>query len=157
MGGLHPAYVAGLVDGEGSIGFTRIRHRHYPRVFITSTNRELLEAVQSRFGGDITQAVRVNVKWKAAFHWRISNNAAVRFLEKIYPWLLLKERQAALVFLWAAMAPGKGGKWSAGGLEAVELLNEQRKWLNHKGTSPRPEEPMKRQLREYATKNKSAA
>ena len=105
---LHRAYIAGFVDGEGSIGFDRNRFRSiYPRVVVANTNREILLAIQQQYGGHIMQPPR-RPRHKQVWFWRLSWLRAVKFLADIQPWLRLKDMQAAAVFAWDAIRPGPG-------------------------------------------------
>ncbi len=132
------AYVAGLLDGEGCINFTKCRDIKIPRVCITNTNLEVLEDLKAQFGGHIQKASRPNASWKPAYHWVISNSASARFLEKIEPWVRIKQEQVWLVLAWDAIRPGTGNRWSLDAKEALDLINNQSKWLNWKGVN-RPE------------------
>jgi hypothetical protein len=141
-------YIAGFVDGEGSIGFGRSgkQKRLVPRISIVNTNREILEDIQSEYGGDIQPLTQRKPGWKQGWSWRLSNNKAVLFVELIEPYLRLKYNQAWLFFAYKAIAPGFNKKnrefWDADKLEAVELLNAQSKWLNLRGSNERGPEPM---------------
>ena len=132
------AYVAGLLDGEGCINFTKCRDLKIPRVSITNTNLDILEDLKKQFGGHIQKATRVDASWKPAFHWVISNSACARFLEQIEKWVRIKQEQVWLVLAWDAIRPGTGHLWSNEAKEALELINAQSKWLNWKGVG-RPE------------------
>jgi len=132
------AYVAGLMDGEGSIGFTRSRSAMVPRVSITNTNLELLEDLKKAFGGHISPLTRVNSRWKNAYAWIINNSRAVDFVDSIEPWLRIKKEQAWLLFAWDAVRPGHGKRWDEEKLDVLDMLNAQSKWLNYRGVG-RPE------------------
>jgi len=45
---MHMAYVAGIVDGEGCLGFTKSRSGIIPRLMVTNTNFELLNALKEQ-------------------------------------------------------------------------------------------------------------
>lgn len=127
------AYVAGLMDGEGSIGFTRSRSAMVPRVSITNTNLDLLDSLKSAFGGYITPLTGRKSGWKQAYAWVINNSKAVDFVARLEPWLRIKHEQVWLLFAWDAIRPGSGKQWSAEALETLDMLNAQSKWLNHRG------------------------
>jgi hypothetical protein len=101
------AYFAGLFDGEGCVGFARVRSSYFVRVLVVNTNREVLEYLQECFGGDI-KAHRRKSGWKQSWQWRLSWSAAINFLELIEPWLRIKENQAHLAFCWDYYRPGPG-------------------------------------------------
>lgn len=101
---IHEAYVAGLFDGEGSVGryvYTHSKNgKPYYRLHarITSSNRELLEAVRSEFGGkiypkdDVLRGRRV-MCYDLHFVYR----HAERFLKRILPYLILKKEKVIQV------------------------------------------------------------
>jgi hypothetical protein len=136
------AYVAGLFDGEGCVNFSRNRSGCFIRVFVTNTNRELLESLQEKFGGDIAKLSGRKKGWKQAYVWRIAWTKAVEFLDKIQPYLCNKWRQAEVAFAWDANRLGRGNHDAAMKKEvqeANELLIDQLHWLNHRGENNTPE------------------
>lgn len=125
------AYVAGIFDGEGSVRFAQARGTVFPVVYVTNTSRDLLLALQEKFGGDIQPLSARKHNWKQGFSWRISWSRAVRFLEQISKYLIIKQRHAHTIFAWDAIRPGSG----AGHIDvdALDLLVARMKWLNKKG------------------------
>lgn len=123
------AYVAGLIDGEGCINFCKCRDSVYPRLFITNTNQEILELLQEKYGGDINPLSLRKENWKQGYSWRVSWSKAVDLLEKVYPYLIIKRRQAQTVFAWDACRPNNEDR------EALQLLVDQMHWLNKKGNA----------------------
>lgn len=133
---MHPAYVAGIIDGEGCIQLTRTRTTYFPRVLVTNTNLALLEALKKEFGGDIKPLHARRDGWKAGYTWRISWAKAVDLLELVSPWLRVKLQQAHTVFAWDAIKPGRGVRWDA---EALDLLRRRITWLNQRGPASGPD------------------
>lgn len=96
------AYVAGLFDGEGCVNVTEVKPkkgRHSPSfqtlAQISNNDREVLNWVQSLFGGTITSN---NVRrQRVTFTWRVYHKRAKEFLEIIFPYLRIKEQQAQLL------------------------------------------------------------
>ena len=131
---MNRAYVAGIIDGEGCIGFTKARKTIFPRVMVANTNKELLEDLKEQFGGDVKPLSLRKNNWKQGYIWRLSWTRAVDFLDLIYDYLRLKDAQAATVFAWDAIRPGKGHKPTDEDREAVDFLLERMTWLNAKGT-----------------------
>ncbi len=124
------AYIAGFVDGEGCIGFSKCRTTIFPRVLVVNTNRGILEDLQVKFGGDIKPLSLRKSNWKQGWQWRISWTRAVNFLDKINPWLRLKSQQACAVFAWDTVRPGMGNDWDS---ETRDYLVSYMKSLNMKG------------------------
>lgn len=127
------AYLAGIIDGEGCIGFTRIRGQLIPRITVTNTDQSLIDDLKTAFGGHILKRKPHQANWKAASQWTIQNAKAVNLLDKVYKYLRIKDMQAVCLFLHSAIRPGIGHKWDAQGIETCKLLEDQVKWLNKKG------------------------
>jgi intein/homing endonuclease len=136
------AYVAGLMDGEGSIGFTKSRSAMVPRVSITNTNLDLLQQLKECFGGHIQQLSRGKDNWKKAYAWVINNSKAVDFVSKIEPWLRIKKEQTWLLYAWEEIRPGYNKSWTTEKMEALELINAQSKWLNFRGLGRAEKSPI---------------
>lgn len=85
------AYIAGLVDGEGSVTLTR-RHRNENRqlaVTISSTERPLLEFVLTATGvGRITNKARSKPHHSNSYAYAVHNRQALQVLQQIRPYLL---------------------------------------------------------------------
>ncbi|WP_226682174.1 LAGLIDADG family homing endonuclease [Sutcliffiella horikoshii] len=85
------AYLAGIIDGEGSILLTNIHKNEYrrPCITIASTDIELLEYVKFLTGGSITR--KKNYKpsvHKNSFSLSIKNKRVVlNILQYIHPYL----------------------------------------------------------------------
>jgi hypothetical protein len=109
---------------------------------ITNTDREVLESIQSVYGGDLRPLAKREKNWKQGWQLRISWSNAVKFLSDIQPWLRIKAQQAAVAFAWDAIRPGKG-KLTPGARQelsdAYELLQEYLSWLNAKGPRRTPD------------------
>lgn len=97
------AYIAGIVDGEGSILLTRIHRNEFrrPCITIASTDIELLEFVQSIIGGVIVR--KKNYKptiHKNSFALNLKSKRDVLYtLKCIYPYLrvYVKKRRALYI------------------------------------------------------------
>lgn len=126
-------YAAGFMDGEGCINVSSCRTSTYIRVLIVNTNREVLELFQQRWGGDITQNKRQKTHWKVSYTWRVSYAACRDFLKDIYPFLVIKKKQAEAAFIFFDSQPGKGKRWTDGSLEEANKAILSIKQLNKKG------------------------
>jgi hypothetical protein len=95
------AYIAGLVDGEGSITLTR-KHKGDNRqaaLSIASTERCLLEYVLDRAGvGKITNKTTKS-GYKPAFTYSVYNRQALDLIEQIQPYLISYKKQRADLLL----------------------------------------------------------
>src|SRR5262245_35104342 len=103
-------YIAGLFDGEGCIGFSRVRTTIFIRTLVVNTNRDILERLRDIFGGDIAPLAYRKDGWKPSYQWRLSWSRAIRFLDAISPWLVIKAPQVELAFAWDAIRMGCGNR-----------------------------------------------
>ena len=95
------AYLAGLIDGEGTIALSK-RHRNEQRqlvVSISSTERELLEWVRMATGvGKITRKRTVSERHAPGLAYAVSNRQALDVLRQVHPYLRsYKQTRADLV------------------------------------------------------------
>jgi hypothetical protein len=107
------AYIAGLVDGEGTVTLTTMHHGENRRlvVSISNTERGLLEFVQAVLGaGQITGKRTYNVKHTPSFAFRVTSRQAVELLRQLAPYLRsYKAARAALALEhYVALTPRNG-------------------------------------------------
>ncbi len=110
------AYIAGLVDGEGTIALTR-RHKNENRqleISISNTEMELLDYLLETIGaGRITQKKTYSAKHTPSATYLISNRQALSLLEQISPYLrTYKQHRADLVLQDYLRLTPRNGKYS---------------------------------------------
>ncbi len=144
------AYAAGILDGEGCIGITRNKRKHPMAVVQVGQGVKgwaILEFLRENFGFGVTNQseFRENRCFKkAAFAYR---EKAFSFLEKVYPYLLFKNKQAEVMFvfrdIYYSLRPRHDGlrHWTPGAKEAVHRLAKQIHWLNRKGPASNSDAP----------------
>lgn len=118
------AYVAGIIDGEGSITLSRIHvneHRR-PCITIASTDRELLDYVQTLSGGDIIAKKNYEPdRHKDSFTLNIKNKEKVlSILRRVIPYLRVarkRKRAQWIVDNYEKVTP-RNGKYSFEKLQA---------------------------------------
>ena len=88
------AYLAGLIDGEGSISLVKGQTRIHPRLEIYNTNRDVLDWVASVFGGTVCSVGRAHLSHKPEYVWHCGPQHAQTVLEVCRPYLKIKGRQA---------------------------------------------------------------
>lgn len=94
------AYLAGIVDGEGTIScsITTTKKNHkalHKQLSIFNTNLMLISWITSRFGGKVFSRVRSS-KWKEEHQVKWSATEAVVILKALLPYLVIKREQAEL-------------------------------------------------------------
>ena len=111
------AYLAGLIDGEGTITLSR-RHANERRqlvVSVVSTEREILEWVLAQVGaGKMTRKRTVSDRHAPSFTYSIANRQALALLGDVEPFLQSYKRRRARLALdnYIAVTP-RNGKYSA--------------------------------------------
>lgn len=103
------AYLAGFVDGEGSIGyyFHAGKNRYEATLSITNTDPRIMDWIKVRIDyGNFVNYTKQDASGRrkhVAHVWRINNKPRVKdFLEAITPYLVIKREQAELLLnLWA--------------------------------------------------------
>lgn len=98
MTNIEKAYIAGIVDGEGSIMLTRFHKNQYhsPCVSISSTDLELLEWVKNTVkAGKINTKKNYNEeKHKNSYTYTIIYDEAIQLLKDIEPYLVIEKKKA---------------------------------------------------------------
>lgn len=110
------AYIAGLIDGEGTVTLTR-KHRNENRqlcVSISSTERPMLEFVKHSTGvGKITNKRTSKSIHSPSYTFAVYNRQALELLRDVLPWLKSHKRERAELILqdYVRLTP-RNGKYS---------------------------------------------
>ncbi|MBA3875607.1 MAG: hypothetical protein C0498_01500 [Anaerolinea sp.] len=135
------AYLAGLIDGEGSIMANQKHERrpgHSPatwselRVDISNTDRGLIDWVNERWPGKVRVQVRPGVK--DTWHYYLNTQQVVPLLEAALPYLVSKRERAELALELArgTRNPGRAG-YPPEVRERRRWIGERIRELNRKG------------------------
>ncbi|MFQ5552939.1 MAG: hypothetical protein ACE5EW_04390 [Thermoplasmata archaeon] len=144
-------YLAGFIDGEGSLSLARIPRRgrsteYCVRLSIANTNKRILLEVQSEFGGTLARNPWKNPRWKPSYALIWTNAAAVELLRMISSRLRVKSSNAVLLLEFAEHVTEYGRprdrkgrllSLSKGEKEIREVYHERLRLLNARG----PREP----------------
>lgn len=91
------AYIAGFVDGEGSIMLTSRRDKASVKLSITNTDRRGIDWVATVTGiGNVNQQYERTNKRKATWFFHCNSDAAISIIKQILPYLKMKSAQAQL-------------------------------------------------------------
>jgi hypothetical protein len=94
------AYIAGFVDGEGSVGIQRMRYggknpAYTVSLRIYSTNSNVLVKIHRKLGvGSLRPYERKNKHWKTLWRLYILSNQAIEVLQVILPYMIIKKAHA---------------------------------------------------------------
>lgn len=120
------AYIAGIIDGEGSIMLQKIHSNEFPSpcISIASTTLELLDFIKVTIGkGYITK--KKNYKeslHKDCYSYVLRRNDAINLLIEIYPYLIInskKQRANLIIEKYKSLTP-RNGRYSKDLLLAKE-------------------------------------
>ena len=142
-------YLAGLIDGEGCVS---VDERGRPTLTVTNTFEPLVTALQAQFGGIIHIRAYKNPAraHKTVYTWRIRGKEAVNIIRKCARHLIIKSEVAFWVLQAAALrAAYKKAKTRAKQqalVQAGNLVLEQIRWVNHRGTDRDAISPVERTL-----------
>jgi LAGLIDADG endonuclease len=129
------AYIAGLIDGEGTITLTGL-HRHENRrlvVSISSTELPLLQFVVESFGaGKITRKKTYSDRHSPSFCYAVTSRQALSLLQQVLPYLRSHKRARAELSLerYESLTP-RNGKYTVD-------MNLKRREFEHELLSLRP-------------------
>ncbi len=132
MNEVEKAYIAGIVDGEGSIGLWR-HHKnetHTPNVIIANNSLPLLKWIQSRAGGCIVSKKKRQEHHGDSYAWSIRQDRAISFLNDIKSYLIVKRQQADLITGEYKAVTHRAGKYTPEMLIKKEALVAKIRVLN---------------------------
>lgn len=132
------AWVAGFVDGEGSIGIHRAadprigRHSYRAALQIGNTNRDALVRVAEIMGvtNAITQLAPQTERHATQWHFQVRERSHLwRILPQIEPYLVIKRLQAQLTLFFVASrlthrGRGRYAPFTPQELRCYEVLRE---------------------------------
>ncbi|KYD08107.1 MULTISPECIES: LAGLIDADG family homing endonuclease [Heyndrickxia] len=97
------SYVAGIIDGEGSITLTRMHEKENrrPCITIASTDKELLIYIQSITGGTINNKKNYHPdKYKDSYTLYIKKKSDVFYtLQNVLPFLRIKQKRLRSIWI----------------------------------------------------------
>jgi LAGLIDADG DNA endonuclease family protein len=142
-------YLAGFVDGEGSLMLARWEARRYPnpvyrpRVSITNTDRRVLDAIQHCYGGILTSESRAKFGWNHSYQLVWTAGLVERIVKTIEPYLLIKHKQAEILLRYIRHKDeahqgrqGTNGRFFAP-LSRQVIAYRQRLWLEIRAINAR--------------------
>lgn len=100
------AYLAGIIDGEGTIRIARNKLKSKPHwnytysahISVGMSNKEVLELFQKTFGYKISVRKECVPNRKTMYRWGTSgNNTTPKILKELLPYLIVKKKNAELV------------------------------------------------------------
>lgn len=115
--------LAGFIDGEGCVYISKSKNdkiswgfQYSLKLEITQANKKLLEAIKNRigFGSNVhNKSILKNRKpetWSEVYSLKWSSNQAYEVIKKVYPYLVIKQKQAKLATEFQELVRGNYGK-----------------------------------------------
>ena len=87
-------YIAGLIDGEGSININHKKRQYWLTVDIATTSYPCAQWLKSIIGGHIRISDKPNEKHKTGYHWTVTSRQALCLLQLMLPYLRIKKEEA---------------------------------------------------------------
>ncbi len=110
------AYIAGLIDGEGTVTLTRTHSNERRRLVVSIANTELplLQFVHQQTGvGKITRKRTVSERHTPSFCYAVSSRQALALLHQLEPHMhSYKRRRAQLALLSYLAVTPRNGRYS---------------------------------------------
>lgn len=137
------AYLAGLIDGEGTITLTRKAKKEKRSLMISIANTELplLEYPMAVIGaGTITSKRTVDVRHTPSYAYRVSGRQALSVLQQVFKFLKsYKKERAELVLQEYVRLTPRNGRYNAETQKERERFVER--FFALKSNRHSPEEP----------------
>ena len=125
------AYLAGIIDGEGTIVIAkgkirkgRKNHLYSLRLQVGNSERRLIDWLQENFGGSVHILRKKKGKKRPAWQWVLGSQDTYKLLKEMKYYLVIKEEQAdiGIKFYERTLSHKPGGK-------VPVWLNEKREEL----------------------------
>ncbi|MFC1510767.1 LAGLIDADG family homing endonuclease [Candidatus Margulisiibacteriota bacterium] len=128
------AYLAGIIDGEGTVTLARHHKNQTPSPHITVANSSLplLKWIKKKFGGCICRKKTYKAHHRQTYVWGVSYDNALRLLEKIKDYLIIKKPQANLILKKYKATTMRTGKYTPKMLKAKMKLVAKIRKLNQR-------------------------
>lgn len=142
------AYLAGIFDGEGSVGLAPAHNRYGTLgtyqlcvTVVCGTHRPAIEAIKKIVGlhgtinkqGSPLQPINGKGSRRQAWRLRLYSGHAVWFLKGVRPYLLMKDKQADIGIAHQAQKPRSGSRCSADRLVRERASKAELTILNQRG------------------------
>lgn len=132
------AYLAGIIDGEGSIAievqsksirWNRKCDYYSLRLLVINTNLPLLNWIQENFGGTIRQRPDIENR-RRCYRWNIFSHNAAEILKECQPYMIVKKPHTEIFIKFAETMSKSNSRLSEELLEYRKDLYNQLKHIN---------------------------
>lgn len=154
------AYIAGIIDGEGSFAIHHdpnpLRNAWYAKLLVGNTDPRVISWLYSKLEGTIAHPKPQQLHHKEKWTWALQNKRLRLFLPEVIPYLIIKSEQARLCLaaLELISIRYQGGVKRDGPRrppEQIEALYDARTFLHQlNARSYPPDYPIKEQVQKGA-------
>jgi hypothetical protein len=137
------AWLAALIDGEGTIGIWRQRvssnrsgWHYHAAIQVTNSNKDLIDAAQECLNGAVhlKNGKRRNPRHKLTYAVTVKTRAVAAVLKQVRPYLVAKRKQADVVLEFCRVRDESPVRTSVNA-DIYQDLRDQCRLLNRRGTS----------------------
>ncbi len=134
MDEVEKAYLAGIVDGEGTVTLMKHHKNETPIPFVAIANNslKLLKWVKAKVGGLIASKKKRLPHHHDSYAWSVRQDRALRFLNEIKGYLIIKKPQADLITKKYKSVTHRAGKYTPKMLEQKMRLVAKIRELNQR-------------------------
>ena len=134
MDKVEKAYLAGIIDGEGTVTLSK-HHKNEtpgPEVSVANNNLKLLKWIQKQTGGVICSKKKYRTHHHDSYAWHIRQDRALCFLNGIKDFLIIKKQQAELITKEYKSVTQRAGRYTPKMLEEKNRLVAKIRVLNQR-------------------------
>ena len=134
MDEVEKAYLAGIIDGEGTVTLMKHHKNETPLPFIgiANNNLELLRWIKAKVGGNICSKKKRLSHHADSFVLNIKQDRALRVLNEIKKFLIVKRRQAELITEEYKKVTPRSGRYTPEMLAKKYMLVAEIRKLNQR-------------------------
>lgn len=133
-------YLAGIIDGEGSLAIeiqnvnaTCRKTDYYSiRLVVVNTSTRLMDFLTTNFGGTVFYRRKI-INRKPCFTWALLSQRAAELLSECLPYMIIKKDRAEILIEFTKTKEGKGYRVTQEVQDARRTLYAKMKELNKLG------------------------
>ena len=141
MKNIQIAYLAGIIDGEGTVNITYVAKRdsYRLRIQVVNTDKRLIDWLHENFHSHIYEVKRhslQNPKWRKRYEWFLfPKRDTLPLLKSLIPFLICKKEQMKIAVSFIETTGKMGKRLSRDVYKARKEYKERLNALNMRGAS----------------------
>lgn len=119
------AYLAGLIDGDGTIAVYKNKNKYTPYITIANNNRRVLEWCKKLIGkGTISTKKPKKETYAESYALRWIYDDAINIASLCLPYLIVKRKRAGLLLKWKGVTHRNGNYTKENWQKKMGLIKE---------------------------------